>query len=158
MKMAIYIEVPVREDRLAEVFKLLSSDPLDREAEPTQAADKRDSTEPAVPQAARDDERWDAFWSLADNVRKHVAHRSDRIRAINRAIAKHAEEGRWITTDDIGADNGDSPSSVASALGPYARYLENRNLRWPFRWRYGSDNRIEYQMAPAVAAVMLEIL
>jgi hypothetical protein len=161
--MAIYIDVPVREDRLAEVFKLLSTEPGDPAAPPAEATDD-DHPDQSLARDdernddKRDDERWDAFWAVPDNVREHIAARSDRIRAIHRAIAEHAGSGRWINGDEVAAEIGDSPSSVASALGPYARYLQNRKLAWAFRWRYASDKRIEYQAAPEVAAVMLDIL
>jgi hypothetical protein len=160
--MAIYIDVPVREDRLAEVFELLSIEPLDRAADSTQGRDKQDLADSvALGEAhddARDDARWDAFWAVHDNVREHLAPRSDFAHAITRAIAEHAEDGVWINGDGIAADIGASPSSVASALGPVARYLGKRDLAWPFRWRYGMDDRIEYLMAPQVAAVVLDIL
>ncbi len=160
--MAIYIDVPVREDRLAEVFKLLSTETLDRAAAPTQPTDNdRPHESPPRPGERdddRDDERWDAFWTAPDNVREHVSDRSPLVHAMLRSIAEHADDNSWMTTDDIAAAISDSPSRVASAFGPFGRYLLNRDLGWPIRWQFGAGNRVEYQMAPAVAAVMLDIL
>jgi hypothetical protein len=73
-----------------------------------------------------------------------------------RAIAEQANDNRWMTTDDIGAAISESPSRVASAFGPFGRYLLNHDLAWPIRWQFGAGNRVEYQMAPAVAAVILD--
>ena len=182
--MTIYLDVPVREDRLAEVFALLSieppnsaseptkpinpapeaTEPLHSAAEPIPTPDEPNSSEPVATTDAstisrneiRDHARWDAYWAVEGNIRKHLTERSELIRAITRAVAEHADAG-WITTEDIANDIGESPSSVASALGPLAKYLTNRDLAWPFSWRYGKD-RIEYKMAPGVAATVLNVL
>jgi hypothetical protein len=172
----IYINVPVREDRLPEVFKLLSIDPLHHTAELPQAGNKDapddtpDVAQDEVRDAAqgdasddaadgdRDDARWDAFWAERENVREHLAERSDLIHAIIRFLAGRAEDSKWYTGDDIAAVIGESPSSIASSLGPLTRYLFNRDLDWPFRWQFDEDGRVEYQMAPAVAAVVLDML
>ena len=164
--MANYIPVLVREDRLHEVHKVLSIEPLARAADPTQATDKDQSTESSARDDkrddkrddARDDARWDAFWAVPDNVREHLLDRSPLAHAMLRALAELADESRWMNTDDIAAAISESTSRVASAFGPFGRYLLNRDLGWPIRWQFDVDGRVEYQIAPAVAAVILDML
>jgi hypothetical protein len=153
--MTIYIDVPVPEDRLREVFRLLSTAPLDPASDVIQP-ELDDDSEEAAP---RDDVRWDAFWSVRENVTEHLVERSDLVHAILRAIAAHAGGDEWIVTDDIAADIGESATRVASGLGPLGRYLSNREIGWPVRWRFrDGDNKIEMQMAPEEAAVILDML
>src|SRR4051794_31816341 len=122
--MANYIPVLVREDRLPEVFKVLSTEPLDRAADPTQATHKDQSTEPPARDDkiddarddTRDDARWDAFWAVPDNVREHLLDRSDLMHAMLRALAEDADDDRWMNTDDIAAAISESTSRVASAF------------------------------------------
>jgi hypothetical protein len=119
---AIYIDVPVREDQLPEVFALLSQAPLDHGETLTEPDDDEDAAD------ARDDARWDAYWSARDHVTEHLVERSDLIHAMLRAVAQSADDGTWVTTDDIAGEIGESPSTVASALGPLGWYLANRDL------------------------------
>jgi hypothetical protein len=92
--MATYIYVLVREDRLLEVFEVLTEEPHDRAADLPDVTNEneplaRDDELADVPgdevEAERDDETWDAFWAVPDNVQEHLAPRSDLIHAILRA-------------------------------------------------------------------------
>jgi hypothetical protein len=162
-----YIPVPVREDRLVEVFRVLGTKPAGGSTAPVSPGPaspapnlvEADDDGESVQEAERDDTRWDAFWSVRDNVEEHLAQRSDLVHAILRSVAEHANGDDWVTTDQIAADIDESPSRVASALGPLGRYLMNRDLGWPMRWRYREhDGRVEMKMVPEEAALILDLL
>src|SRR5438874_1137904 len=103
----IYVDVPIREDLLPDVFRLLANAPLRGSIEPLHVPDAAQLDDDSDEDAGRDDARWDAFWSKRENVTEHLVERSDLTHAILRALAEYADGGDWVVTEDIATDIGE---------------------------------------------------
>src|SRR4051812_36807655 len=91
----VYIDVPIREDLLPDVFRLLANAPLRRSIEPLNLPDAAQLDDDSDEGAERDDARWDAFWSERENVTEHLVERSALIHAILRSLAEYAGGHDW---------------------------------------------------------------
>ena len=139
--MTTYVAVPVPEDRVTEVYGLLSV--------PPQPPEDQVGEEPA--DRGR---QWDEA-----ALKEYLAEASDTIKGLAKYLAERP--GQEVTTGEVASDLNlwRGWNSLAGALGAWGRKVKNRGFDgFPWETWWGEDGHSRMRMSPEVAEIVRKLL
>lgn len=139
--MTTYVAVPVPEDRVTEVYGLLSVAP-------------KPSEDQVGGEPADRGRRWDEA-----ALREYLAEASDTIKGLAKYLAERP--GQEVTTEEVASELGlpHGWNSLAGALGAWGRKIGNRGFDdFPWESWWGTDGHTRMRMSPEVAEIVRKLL